>query len=181
MKKWVSVNESYLSILRSIEPRIPFTNYGDNRFKPFFSPLFELDSLCYVTQVSSPKRRHVTMKSQKDFKKIFDKSGKLICVVNLNYMFPAPTCILKEVNYGNIQNFRTFKNDYEKSQYIRLLRFELSAINNMNLTKDAKYIYELKYNKPYDVISKRCFDFKVLEIVANDYLLHLNKKEPMIA
>jgi len=46
MKKWVSVNESYLSILRSIEPRIPFTNYGDNRFKPFFSPLFELGRLC---------------------------------------------------------------------------------------------------------------------------------------
>lgn len=72
------------------------------------------------------------MNNQKCFKKIFDKNGKLICVVNLNYMFPIPTKLIEDVKYKNIDKYRTFKNSSEKSQYISLLKRELSIINSMN-------------------------------------------------
>ena len=99
-------------------------------------------------------------------------------VINLNYMFPVPTSILKTVNYRDIDQYRTFKNDAEKSAYIQLLRLELSIINSKNFDQDAKYIYNLKYDKPNNVISRRCLDFKSLEIFAKEYL---EKQKELIA
>ncbi len=39
----------------------------------------------------------------------------------------------------------------------------------MDIESKAKYIYELKYNYPDNMISKRCFDFKLLEVYAKNY------------
>lgn len=182
VKKWVSISEDYLKALRKVEPRIPFSDYGDDRFKPFFSPLFEIGDLSYVTQVSSVKERHRKMHNQKDFKKVYDSHGQLISVINLNYMFPVPTVILKEVKYKDIDRYRIFKNDDERSAHIHLLKIEMLAINSMNLTYHAKYIYNLKYQKPLDTISMRCFDFKKLEIIAINYLSRIqNESKEYIA
>ena len=178
MKKWVYIDEKYLNGLRRIESRIPYSDYGNDKFKPFFSPLFQIGELSYVTQVSSPKDRHRYLNEQKDFKKIYDLNNNLMSVINLNYMFPVPTSILKTVNYRDIDQYRTFKNDDEKSAYIQLLRLELSIINSKNFDQDAKYIYNLKYDKPNNVISRRCLDFKSLEIFAKEYL---EKQKELIA
>lgn len=177
MIKWVYIDENYLNSLRNIESRIPYSDYGEDKFKPFFSPLFQIEGLSYVTQVSSPKDRHKYLNEQKDFKKIYDPHNNLISVINLNYMFPVPTSILKTVNYRDIDKYRTFKNDTEKSLYIQLLRLELSIINSKNLSKNARYIYKLKYEKPNDIISKRCLDFKSLEIFAKNYLKKLKESD----
>lgn len=166
MKKWTYIDEKYLAQLRSIEPRIPFSNYGCDKFKPFFGVLFTVNNLSYVTQVSSPKPKHKHINNQKDFKKIY-KNGRLICVVNLNYMFPIPTKLLVDVKYKDIDKYRKFNNNKERSKYISLLKDELSIINQMNIEKDAKALYQLKNNYPEDTISKRCLDFKQLEIIAN--------------
>ena len=47
--KWINVDEKYLDYLRSIEHRIPMTDYGSDKYKPFFGVLFEIDNLYYVT------------------------------------------------------------------------------------------------------------------------------------
>lgn len=52
--KWINVNEKYLDYLRETEKRIPKTDYGTDRYKPFFGILFEVDDLYYITQVSHP-------------------------------------------------------------------------------------------------------------------------------
>lgn len=90
--KWINVNESYLDYLRNSESRIPRTDYGDDRYKPFFGILFEKNNLYYITQISHAQSRHKNMKQQKDFYKIYDPaiSNRLIAVINLNYMFPIP-------------------------------------------------------------------------------------------
>ena len=67
--KWINVDEEYLDYLRSFEKRIPKTDYGSNKYKPFFGILFETDNLYYVTQVSHPQKRHKKLKQQKDFYK----------------------------------------------------------------------------------------------------------------
>ena len=122
--KWINVNEKYLDYLREIEKRIPRTNYGTDKYKPFFGILFEVDDLYYVTQVSHPQERHKKLKQQKDFYKIFDPKNpkRLIAVVNLNYMFPIPKTQTTPFIKKNIHTYRTFISEKDKSKYIDLLQ-----------------------------------------------------------
>lgn len=69
---WKIIKNEYLDYLRQYEQRIPLTDYGTRKMKPFFGALFEIDNLIYVTQVSSPKPRHMHMKNSLDFQRSFD-------------------------------------------------------------------------------------------------------------
>ena len=169
--KWINVDEEYLDYLRSFEKRIPKTDYGSNKYKPFFGILFETDNLYYVTQVSHPQKRYKKLKQQKDFYKIYDPtdSKRFIAVVNLNYMFPIPKECTSKFMKKEIDTYRTFDSDEAKTQYIRLLNKELKAINKMDLGTKALELYELKYSEPNSTISKRCIDFKRIEELAKLY------------
>lgn len=114
---WIRVNEEYLDYLRQYEARIPFSDYGDDKCKPFFGTLFEVDDIAYITQVSHPQERHKKLKNLPDFKKIFDPKdrSRLIAVVNLNYMFPVPKAEIEKMEYKNIESYRTFKDEKEKT------------------------------------------------------------------
>lgn len=74
-----------------------------------------------------------------------------------------------------IDTYRTFKSEEAKGKYIDLLDTELKVINTLNLSEKALYIYNLKYNKPEDNLSKRCIDFKYMEILAKSYSPKSNK------
>lgn len=169
--QWINVNEKYLDYLRETEKRIPRTDYGTDRYKPFFGVLFEVDDLYYITQVSHPQDRHKKLKQQKDFYKIFDPKvpNRLIAVVNLNYMFPIPKEQTSPFVKKDIHTYRTFKTEKEKSKYIDLLDTELSVINSMNIGTKAQNLYKLRYEKPDDNVSKRCIDFKAMEKLAKVY------------
>ena len=65
------------------------------------------------------------IKEDKDSYKIY-RQNRLIAAVNLNYMFPILTSKLKYLdNYNDIAQYRTFKNENEKSKYISFLKYEL--------------------------------------------------------
>lgn len=170
--RWINVNEKYLDYLREIERRIPRTDYGTDRYKPFFGILFEVGDLYYITQVSHAQPRHKTMRQQKDFYKIYDPQNpkRLIAVVNLNYMFPIPKTETTPFEKSKINTYRTFESEIEKSKYIDLLDKELQVINSMDIGTKAKEIYSLKYNKPEHVVAKRCIDFKDMERLAQQYV-----------
>lgn len=170
--EWINVDETYLDYLRESEERIPRTDYGKDKYKPFFGILFETDGLYYVTQVSHPQTRHYKLKQQKDFYKIYDPSepNRLIAVINLNYMFPILKSCVYPFSKKLIHTYRTFSSDKEKSKYIHLLDTELSAINKMSLDVKAMKLYNLKINNPNHVISKRCIDFKLMEKLAHKYI-----------
>ena len=174
--KWINVNEKYLDYLRASEERIPRTDYGTDKYKPFFGVLFEVGDLYYVTQVSHAQPRHQNLKQQKDFYKIFDPKNpkRLIAVINLNYMFPIPKEQTTPFAKKNIHTYRTFKSETEKSKYIDLLDSELLVINSMDIGKKAEAIYKLKYEKPEHIVSKRCIDFKDMERLA---LLYSEKSQ----
>lgn len=140
--KWCSAEETYLNYLRSYEKRIPYSDYGENHFKPFFQPLFQVkNGIVFVSAISHAQRRHHYMKNMTDFRKTFidvkQRDGKtkkhLAGVVHLNYMFPAPQQTLKYVTPQNIQSFRSFANEVQKSKYIDLLNKELFTINSIVL------------------------------------------------
>lgn len=166
--RWYSIEESYITYLREVENRVPFIDYGSDKFKPFFGNLFEIGDLVYVTQVSSPKGRHYKMTENIDFYKLY-RGKKMLSVVNLNYMFPVPKEFLKEVNYGELDNLLVFDNKESKSFYIGLLKSELKEIKNKKINLRAEELYAFRYVHPEDKVSKRCFDFKALEIKANEY------------
>ena len=172
MMKWVVISEEYLSHLRSVEPHIPNSEYGKYKFKPFFGVLFERNGLYYVTQVSSVKDRHRKMKQSMDFLKIHEKkTNKLIAVINLNYMFPVPKSEFKYLEYNEIDAYREFSSEKEKSQYIHFLKKEIKLINELNAEIAAKKLYDLKNRYPENVIAERCIEFKELEKSAREYEL----------
>jgi len=165
---WCTINKEYISFLKNHDSRIPNIDYGNNGYKPFFSPLFEKDGLVYVTQVSSKKPRHLKMKESIDFVKIFDKTNKkLISVINLNYMFPVPKSEIIEVKYKNIDNFRTFSSLNEKNKYIDLLRHEMKVINNKNIQTQALKVYTSISKDSF--FKNRCLPFLLLEKKAIEY------------
>jgi len=166
--RWYSIDEGYLTYLRGIEGRIPYIDYGSDKFKPFFGALFEIGDLVYLTQVSSPKPRHNRMGENVDFFKLY-RGTRLVSVVNLNYMFPVPKNMLIKVNYGKIDEFLEFDSEESKSYYIGLLKLELREIKRKDINIKAQELYAFKYVHPEDNVSKRCFDFKMLEVKAVEY------------
>jgi len=54
---WLIIDEKYLNYLRAKEKRIPFSDYVQNKYKPFFGMLFETDEFYYVTQIPHPQAR----------------------------------------------------------------------------------------------------------------------------
>lgn len=169
--KWLVVDEKYLDYLREKDDRIPLSDYGEKKYKPFFGVLFETKEFYYVTQISHAQKRHLTMKANLDFKKIFlPETNRLIAVVNLNYMFPIPKSMYKELKYKEIENHRAFDSEEEKSKYIDLMKTELKIINGMNIEKSALRVYDNKYKNPESPLAKRCIDFKTMETLARKYV-----------
>ena len=175
MQNWMVIEEEYLNYLRSVEKRIPFSNYGEDKYKPFFGKLFSVEGLAYVTQISHPQPRHKYVKNNLDFYKIYIPDSnpllpdRFVAVVNLNYMFPIKEELLVPLKYAEIDKHREFSTEIEKSLYIDLLKKELVAINKLPLEKKALSLYNLKKDKPDHPGSLRCIDFQSLEKFARDY------------
>ena len=182
MQNWVVIDEKYLDYLRAVENRIPFSDYGTDKYKPFFGVLFEIGDLAYVTQVSHAQPRHIQMKNAPDFIKIFipDRNpanpDRLVAVINLNYMFPIHKTLIENLEYKNIEKHRTFRSLQEKSQYIDLLTKELAQINKLGVDAKAKKLYDKKKRFPSDAVCRRCIDFCAMESLAKTYYTALTAR-----
>jgi len=132
--KWKFPDDNYLNYLReNYEKRIPFSDYGDDKHKPFFGSLFEVGDIIYISQVShAQKGKHDNMKQQLDFYKIYHPDdNRLIAVINLNYMFPIHKSLLTNLEYKDIDKYRNLK----------LSNNQLDIIDNA--------VLKLIYNKTY--------------------------------
>lgn len=188
--KWCSINEAYLTYLRSYEPKIPYSEYfkknpdGTQKklLKPFFFKLYENDNFIYVGQVNHFNyMKHNNMTEMLDFKKI-SLNGQPLCVVNLNYMFPVPKNEIKKLNYNNLSDLRDFDDDKDLSSYISLLSKEIKEINKRNLNLDAELVYKNKMNHPRNNLSLRSFNFcnlqrKCAEWTNNKLIGKINNKK----
>lgn len=171
--KWCTINNEYLEYLKQGENRIPNYNYTTTRqdgttkklLKPFFAVVMENEGFSYVAQVNHPQPRHYNLREDKDFIKIFnpDNNRRLMCVVNLNYMFPVPKQDIIYFSMANIEQIRDFDNMSEKSNYINLLNKEITELNNKNITALAKNLLEYVNQNPTSYVSMRCFNFANLE------------------
>ena len=159
------VKDDYITYLRTKEERV-LKNKNERR--PYVGVVLTINDLNYYVPLSSPKKKHKTMKNAKDFHKI--ANGKY-GAINFNKIIPVPAeCII---------SFRF--EDEEDEEYRLLLQNQYNDIKNMDdvLVNKSKGIYKIFHTSDEDLtpadlkVKRRCCDFDLLEEMCKEY----NKKE----
>lgn len=170
------IDPDYLDYMKQLESKIPNYDYGRDHLKPFYGILFEKDDLCYVSNVNHYKEKHVGMNQSIDFQKIYDlQYGKMIATSSLNYMFPVPREKLVRMDYRCIDDYIDFKDSRARYNRVTLLKKILLALNHSNMQKRAECIYMHKQNHSQSSLSRRCLDFRQLEIAAHEYMQDMDQ------
>lgn len=161
----VRLDTKYCNYLRKFDDKVPY-NYGEKELRPFVGVLFKVNHCMYFAPLSSPKPKHLKIKSNLDFLKL--DSGKL-GAINFNNMIP--------VTENNIIKLDLDKTCVTKSEekYIKLLKEQLFWLNRNSdkLYGRSKKLYD-KYVDGSLVpnIAKRCCNFKLLEEKCDEYNNH---------
>ena len=74
----VRLDTKYCDYLREFDNKVPY-NYNEKELRPFVGVLFKIDKLMYFAPLSSPKPKHLKLKSKLDFLKI--NNGKFVSKV----------------------------------------------------------------------------------------------------
>ena len=121
---WYVVDKKYIEYLTQFDPHVGYVEYGE-RLKLHAGILFTIETFHYYVPISSAKPKHQKMSNTLDFHKLQDNSsGHLYAVLNLNNLIPVPDNCIKQLKYNQIENFRSFHNEKEKTDYIYLLQKE---------------------------------------------------------
>lgn len=158
----ITVNHQYCDYLRKFDYRV-YYNSKEKQFRPFVGILFEINNIKYFAPLSSPKQKHLHMKSQIDYLKI--DNGNL-GIINFNNMIPIPE---KEYQYINMN--KSYSTISEKL-YLKLLKKQLRWLNRHgeDLRKKARILYTRRINSQLPkIISNRCCDFALLEQKCIEY------------
>ena len=154
--KIVKVNSDYCDYLRTFDHRVMY-NKNEKELRPFIGVLFEVNDCEYFAPLSSPKKKHLTMKNTVDFLQI--AKGEL-GAINFNNMIPV-----KPQNYVLVDLNKKTYNPYE-IKYQTLLKNQLSWLNSHQeeLENKAYKLYNLYLNKKLpESIMDRCCNFILLE------------------
>lgn len=169
---YIYINQDYLNYIREEASWLAYSNY-DGRYKPFIGILFQNDECCFVAPVSSYKDKYDKILDSPSFVGVYDHEyNKMISSVNLSRMFPVPVSEIVEVKYKNIEEYREFKDEFEKGQFIKFLKKQLKEINKLNIPKRAADIYNLKLSGERSLNTGRCVDFKGLECKCTEWILN---------
>jgi protein AbiQ len=160
--KIVKVNSKYCDYLRKFDSRVPY-NSGSKELRPFIGVLFYIDDMKYFAPLSSPKPKHLKLKSKLDLLKL--QNGEL-GVINFNNMIPV-----MDDNIINIDINSTCSGETNK-KYNKLLQEQIYWINrNQEKVRGrSQKIYNNYINKKLpDSLFNRCCDFKLLEEKCKEY------------
>ena len=111
----VKLDANYCDYLRQYDNKVPY-NYGNKELRPFIGVLFEINNCKYFALLSSPKTKHLKLKSKIDLLKI--ANGKL-GVVNFNNMLPVKD------NNVVILDLKKENKIKKEEKYIKLLQEQL--------------------------------------------------------
>ena len=81
----VRLDPKYCDYLRSFDNKVPY-NYGEKSLRPFIGVLFKVRHYMYFAPLSSPKPKHLKMKTKLDFLKL---DGGKLGAINFNNMLPV--------------------------------------------------------------------------------------------
>ena len=162
---WYVVDKEYIRYLTQFDSRVGYVEYGE-RLKLHVGILLSIGEFYYYVPISSAKPKHHKMSNSLDFHKLQDESTKyLYAVLNINNMIPVPDSCLVQLKYDKIENFRSFSNEKEKTDYIYLLQKEKRLIDNVQetLQNKALKLYRKCIAKPDSSLAARCCNFRMLE------------------
>lgn len=160
--KLVKIDSNYCDFLRKFDNRVPY-NYKEKENRPFIGVLFEINSCKYFAPLSSPKSKHLKMKSKLDFFKL--DHGRL-GAINFNNMLPVLDNNVIALNL----NKHCLTNKEEKYQKLLKEQFYWLKRHNDSLYSKSKKIYEAYVNqKMCKQMYDRCCDFKLLEEKCLEY------------
>ena len=170
--KIYDIEEKYLDFLRSVEEKIMLgkSSYNNNR-KFAVGVVLNIGGINYYAPLSSVKQHQLNENGdnlnkqykQRCFPIIIkrNKQDKIVSLLRLDFMFPVPENLLKELNFNEIQDekYRTFiRLEY---QYIKRKKQEI--------LEKALELYEKAINSQH-FLHNKCCDFKLLEEKYQDYL-----------
>ena len=170
---WYIVDKSYINFLSKFDSRVGYVEYG-NRLKLHIGILLTIEQFHYYVPISSAKPKHKKMSNSLDFHKLSDPTtGFLYAVLNINNMIPVPDNCLTQLKYNQVENFRSFDSEKEKTDYIYLLQKEKSMIDDIQNTLQSKALklYQKCITKPNCSLAQRCCNFKLLEEKCNFYVV----------
>ena len=142
--------------------------YGE-RLKLHVGILLTIGDFHYYVPISSAKPKHQKMSNSLDFHKLVDTAtGEVYAVIN---MIPVPDNCLTQLKYNQVESFRSFSNEKEKTDYVYLLQKEKALIDNVQdtLQNKAKKLYQKCIAKPDSSLAARCCNFKMLEEKCSSY------------
>lgn len=158
----VRLDYNYYDYLRQFDNKVLY-NKDKKELRPFKGVLFEVNKCKYFLPSSSPKPKHITMKTTLDFMKI--DSGNL-GTINFNNMLP--------VTDKNIIKLDLDKECFTKQEekYTKMLKEQLFWLNHNDdkLYGRSKKVYDKYINGTLNEnIAKRCCNFKLLEEKCIEY------------
>ena len=115
----------------------------------------------YIIPLSHPTNKHQKMKPRVDFDKIFDKTGKIIGVLNYNQMIPVEDNLIRMVDFNEKKGDSSAEKHYKQ-----LCRDELTWCrkNESIICNKANVLYKLCTDGNSNYKGKsRCLDFIRLE------------------
>lgn len=102
--------------------------------------ILNIGSFRYYVPISSAKPKHNKMLNSLDFQKLQDRSnGYLYAVLNINNMIPVPDQCVTQLKYNQVECFRSFSSDKEKTDYIYLLQKEKAIIDEIQDIDDISF------------------------------------------
>ena len=158
----VKLDEKYCDYLRKFDNKVPY-NFAKKKLRPFVGVLFEVDKFKYFAPLSSPKPKHLKIRSNLDFLKI---DGGKLGAINFNNMIPVT-----DNNIIHIDLNKKGKNINEE-KYLMLLKTQLYWLNRYvdTIYNKARKLYDKYINGTLDKnIKKRVCNFTLLEIKCNNY------------
>lgn len=162
---WYVIDKDYIKYLMQFDSRVGYVEYGE-RLKLHIGILLSVGKFHYYVPISSAKPKHQTMSNGLDFHKLEDEStGYLYAVLNLNNMIPVPDNCVTQLKYNRIEDFRSFRNEKEKTDYIYLLQKEKFLIDKVQdiLQNKASKLHQKCTAKPDSSLAARCCNFAMLE------------------
>lgn len=158
----VKLNVDYCNYLRRFDNKVPF-NFDEKELRPFVGVLFEVNNYMYFAPLSSPKPKHLKLKTKLDFLKI--DNGKL-GAINFNNMLPVI-----ENNIVKLDLDKECLTEGEE-KYKNLLKEQIYWLNRNDekLYGRSKKLYDKYVNGTLDKnIANRCCNFKLLEEKCKEY------------
>lgn len=159
------VDMKYIRDLANADDRVMSVspqNHKDTR--PFVGVIVIFDEKYYCIPLTSPKKKHETMKNREDFSRIVDDNGRIIGALNFNNMIPVSKEVITPIDIRPNHSDSPSEIGRKKIMNIQL---DWCNKNKELICKKANKLYRLVTQSPdkFRNLSRRCCDFKRLETV----------------